>query len=146
MYWFVSLLDVAWWLWNGEMRNKCGEVALAARGVQNWTKKNQSRIVSISPTSDDDTVEKAQKLNHDISVDLSAEAINYHQMVCPRHRETSSNQMALAQIILKKNFRRWCCLRVVSGGAVWCKPRIMSFELWNYKQTFNFAIYRRQSR
>lgn len=62
-------------------------------------KKNQSRIVSISPTSDDDTVEKAQKLNHDISVDLSAEAINYHQMVCPRHRETSSNQMALAQII-----------------------------------------------
>lgn len=30
------------------------------------------------------THRKAQKLNHDISVDLSASAINYHQMVCRR--------------------------------------------------------------
>lgn len=43
--------------------------------------QNQSRIVSID---DVHTPEEAQILNHDMSVDVSAMAINYHQMVAGR--------------------------------------------------------------
>lgn len=68
----------------------CDVKCLIKRAVErcwSWTEQKINRIVSshsLASFSDRPTHRKAQKLNHDISVDLSAMAINYHQMVCRR--------------------------------------------------------------
>lgn len=70
------------------------------------------------------THRKAQKLNHDISVDLSAMAINYHQMVC-RRDIIKSNGTDYFKIFFRIVVR-WCCSRVE--------------KQWNAMDEFSFRL------
>lgn len=89
---------------------------MTERRESSWNKFLKSIVLfqSLSIVARRPTHRKAQKLNHDISVDLSATAINYHQMVRWRDIIKSNGTdyfkiffLALSLLVLFEGGKQW---------------------------------------